>query len=256
MIFAVDVGNTNIVIGVYDENKLIFTSRLATDSSKMEDQYAVVFSQIMNLYDCDPSTIEGAIISSVVPQLIPLLKSSIKKLFGCKACVVSSKLNLNIKISVDNPSALGADLICGAVGAVKKYPLPCIIFDLGTATTVCAIDENGYLLGGSIIPGVGISLKALSSSTAQLPYIKIDEFDGKIIGTNTVDSMRSGIILGTASMLDGMTERYKTILGEECSVIATGGLAPSIVPFCKNEIVVDSNLLIDGLLELYKINVE
>lgn len=255
MVLTLDVGNTNIVMSVYDGDKLKFTSRMATQSSKMEDEYAVSFMSILKLYSCEDACFEGAIVSSVVPPLVPILTKAVESVFGCRCIVVSAGIKTGINIKLDNPAILGADLVCGAVGALNKYSMPCIIFDLGTATTVSAMDKSGGFLGGSIFPGVNVSMRALTDSTAQLPHINPNERKVTTIGTNTVDAMRSGIILGTASMIDGMTERYKQILGEEATVIITGGFSTMIAPHCHARgIIVDETLLSDGLYLLYKMN--
>ena len=255
MVFTIDVGNTNIVLGAFKNDKLVFTSRIATNSDYTEDQYAITFADIIRLYGCDPFNFSGAIISSVVPSQIPVLKNAVKKLMGLHALVVGPGIKTGLNIRLENPAILGADLVCGAVGALKKYKAPLIIFDFGTATTISAIDKNGSFLGGSIIPGVNVSLKALSSSAALLQDIGADSLSPEVIGTNTPDSMRSGIILGNASMVDGMVERYKEKLGEDANVIATGGLASIIVKHCKTpNIILDDDLLLDGLYAIYKKN--
>ena len=256
MVFTVDVGNTNIVLGAYKDDKLVFTSRVATEASKMEDQYAIEFADIIKLYGYNPSDFDGAIISTVVPPLISVLKGAVKKLFNCKVIVVGPGVKTGLNIRIDNPGTLGSDLVCAAVGAMKKYMPPMIIFDLGTATTITAIDKTGALIGGSILPGVRASLNALSSSTAQLPHIDTELEGNIVIGANTIDSMKSGIVLGTASMMDGMIDRYKEILGEKTTVLATGGLAPSIACHCRREVTIDSDLLSDGLYILYKKNID
>lgn len=256
MLLTLDVGNTNIVIGAYQNDNLKFSSRIETHRNKMADEYAIDLLNIIKLNGILPNQFEGAIISTVVPHLKPVLKSAVEKICGCKVLVVSNDMKTGLDVSaMDNPQSIGADLICGAVGAIKKYPLPAIIFDFGTATTICAIDENKKYIGGSFMTGVSISLDALASRTAQLPFINLDEPDVKTIGTNTIDSMRSGIIIGTASMMDGMILRYKKILGENASVIATGGLSRIILPYCYEKIIYDANLLSDGLLEIYKMNI-
>lgn len=255
MIFTVDVGNTNIVIGVFDnEEKLVFSARLATQSTKTADEYAIDFKNILGLYNVPVDCFDGAIISTVVPPLMPVLKDAIKKLLKCRVLVVSSGIKTGLNIKIDDPAILGADLVCGAVGAMAKYPLPLIIFDMGTATTISAIDKNGCFLGGTIFPGVKVSLRALSSVAAQLPDINTELNGMSVIGKNSIDSMKSGIVFGTASMIDGMIERYKAELGDDATVIATGGIAPSIVMHCKSDIIVDENLLTDGLLIIYKKN--
>ncbi len=256
MVFTVDVGNTNIVLGGFKDDKLVFSSRVATETSKMEDQYAIEFSDIIKLYGFSPKDFKGAIISTVVPPLIPVLKSAIKKLFGCKVIVVGPGVKTGLNIKIDNPAMLGSDLVCAAVGAMSRHKPPMVIFDLGTATTISAIDKNGCFLGGSIFPGVKVSLNALSRSTAQLPYISTELDSDIVIGANTIDSMKSGIVLGTASMMEGMIDRYKEVLGEDAVVIATGGLAPSIACHCRRDVIIDSDLLSDGLYILYKKNAE
>ena len=158
MVFTVDAGNTNIVLGAYDnDEKLAFTARIATEASKTEDQYAVIFYQLITLNGLDRSGFDGAIISTVVPSLVTPLKNAIKKLLGVDALVVGPGIKTGLNIRLDNPAILGADLVCGAVGALLKYKPPLIIFDFGTATTISGIDSAGAFLGGSIIPGINVS---------------------------------------------------------------------------------------------------
>lgn len=255
MVLTVDVGNTNIVLSAYRNDERVFTARLATQTSKMEDEYAVTMVDILRLYDCTDETFEGAILSTVVPPLMGVLKRAIMRVCHCRVLVVSAGIKTGLNIKLDNPGLVGADLVCGAVAARSRYPMPCIIFDMGTAITISALDKTGAFLGGSILPGVKISLHALAASTAQLPLIDPDGFHDTVIGTNSVDSIRSGVILGNASMMDGMIARYRTILGESASVVATGGMASLIVPHCTtSDIRLDSDLLSDGLYMLYKMN--
>ncbi len=254
MVLTVDVGNTNIVLGGYEGEKLKFTSRISTETSKTEDQYAIELSGLMKLYGFMPHHFDGVIISSVVPPLISVLKRALNKLLKCKILVVGPGIKTGLNIKIDNPAALGADLVCAAVGAIKKYGSPLIIFDLGTATTISAINEKGELIGGSIVPGVKVSLNALSSKTAQLPHIDTELDSDIVIGTNTVDCMKSGVVLGTASMIDGMVARYREYLGDNATVVVSGGLAQSIAVHCKTKLSIDSNLLLDGLYEIYKKN--
>ncbi len=256
MILTVDVGNTNIVLGAFENDKLKFTSRVATEASKMEDQYAIEFASILKLYGYKPSHFDGAIISTVVPPLITVLKTAVSKLLKCRVLVVGPGIKTGLNIKIDNPAILGADLVCAAVGALKKYKPPMMIFDLGTATTITAIDKTGALLGGSIFPGVRVSLSALSSATAQLPHISTELDSDIVIGSNTIDSMKSGLVLGTASMMEGMVDRYREILGEDTLVLATGGLAAGIVKCCRRDVTLDPDLLSDGLYAIYKRNTE
>lgn len=256
MILTIDAGNTNIVLGGFENDKLLFLSRIATQTALMPDEYAVKFSEILALYGHTASDIEGAAISSVVTPLTPAFKAAVKRLSDCTVVTVGPGIKTGVNIRIDDPAALGADLVCGAVGAMEKYDPPCVIFDLGTATTISAIDRNRFFLGGSIIPGVKVSLKALSSAAAALPDINTELSGDVLIGTNTVDCMKSGSIIGTASMMDGMAIRYKEAIGADAAVIATGGLAGTVLPYCREKFILDETLLIDGLYSLYKKNAQ
>lgn len=256
MVFAIDAGNTNIVLGVFDaEGKILFTSRIATDRAKTGEQYAVEISGILGLYGIERSGISGSVISTVVPELVGSLSAAVRILFGHEAVIVGKGSVCGLEVRGLKPSDIGADLICGAVGAIKKYGAPAIIFDFGTATTVTAVDSGGVFIGGSIIPGVMISLRALSSSAALLQDIAADGAELKPISLDTAESMRSGLIIGNACMMDGMIERFREELGKDTKVIATGGLAGVIVPHCRTEgIILDGELLLNGLYEIYKDN--
>ena len=254
MIFIVDAGNTNIVLGGFENDKLVFLSRIATQTALTADEYAIKFTDVLKLYGHSVKDIDGAIISSVVTPLTTVLKRAVKLLTGQKVLNVGPGIKTGVNIKIDDPSALGADLVCAAVGAMEKYSPPCIIFDLGTATTISAIDSKRYFRGGSIVPGIKVSLKALSSAAAALPDVNVDLNCKTLIGTNTIEAMQSGSIIGTASMMDGMILRYKEIIGEDAAVIATGGLAAAVVAHCKEKIILDETLLIDGLYSLYKKN--
>ncbi len=256
MILTVDAGNTNIVLGGFENDKLLFLSRIATQTALMPDEYAVKFSEILALYGHKASDIEGAAVSSVVTPLTPAFKFALKRLSDCPVVTVGPGIKTGVNIRIDDPAALGADLVCGAVGAMEKYDPPCVIFDLGTATTISAIDRNRFFLGGSSIPGVKVSLKALSSAAAALPDINTELSGDVLIGTNTVDCMKSGSIIGTASMMDGMAVRYKEAIGADAAVIATGGLAGTVLPYCREKFILDETLLIDGLYSLYKKNAQ
>ncbi len=255
MILTIDVGNTHTILGSFIGDELVFTSRISTDRQKTRDEYAVMISSILSLSkESHGQGVEGAIISSVVPQVSGLLASAIELLYSCKVFIVGPGVKTGLNIKIDNPAQLGADLVCVSVGALKKYPLPSIVFDLGTATTISALNKNGEMVGGSILTGVNTALNALSQGTAQLPQISLDgEVD--VIGTNTIDCMRSGAVIGNASMIDGMIMRYKEVLGEDTTVIATGGLSKVIAPFCREELILDENLLFDGLYAIYKKNI-
>lgn len=254
MIFTVDVGNTNIVLAVYKDDKLMFSSRISTRHSQTDDEYAVLFMGILSLNNCSPDNFEGAVISTVVPQLKPVLKYALEKLLRCPVMIVSCEMKMGFRLLTDNPSVTGADLICGAAGVKSKYKAPAIIFDLGTATTIVAIDRDWNYLGGSIIPGVNVSLKTLANSAAQLSHINLNEPCCDVIGRNTAAAMRSGSIIGTACMMDGMIDRYREFLGDDAVVIATGGISGMIVPHCRHKIIYDKDLISDGLYYLYIMN--
>lgn len=254
MIFALDIGNTNIVIGCIEGNDIHFTTRFSTDRSKTEDEYALKLKSLFDFYQIDPKEIEGAIISSVVPQLKSILSMATKKISGKTPLIVCHDMDLGgLKIGVDYPEQLGKDLIVNAVAAIKEYPKPIIIFDMGTATTLSVIDKDENYLGGMIIPGLQLSMDALSARTSQLPKVSLDA-PKNAIGKNTIDCMKAGAIFGTASMLDGLIDRVNEELGEETTVLATGGLSKEIVPYCKRKIISDPNLMLRGLKIIYDMN--
>ena len=250
MLFAVDAGNTNIVLGVFDgPDRLLFTSRVVTDPLMTGDQYAGIIANILSLYNIPREKITDSIVSTVVPALMQSLPAALKLLFKSEPLVLGRGLKSGLKVRGFSPDALGADLVCGAVGALKKYPAPLIVFDFGTATTVSAIDR-----GGTIIPGIMISLKALSSTAALLKDVSPN---GSIspISLDTAECMRSGSILSAAYMMDGMIQSFRETLGEDAFVVATGGLSSLVVPHCKTAgIVRDDTLLLDGLYEIFALN--
>ena len=253
MVLTVDVGNTNIVFGGFEGDTLRFTSRVRTDKYQMRDEYAIKFLELIRFYGYRPDDFDGAVISSVVPPLIPVLKSAIAQIISARVLVVSPGIKTGLNIKLDDPAIMGADLVCGAVGALARYPMPCIIADLGTATKLLVMDADGSFLGGPIMPGVNISLDALSKNAAILPHIEFGKVE-RVIGKNTIDCMLSGVLFGTASMIDGMVERIEEELGQKATVVMTGGIAKSIAPYCKRKYAFDENLLLYGLIELYKRN--
>lgn len=255
MILAIDIGNTNIVIGKYKGNSLSYVARMMTDAHKSESEYAVNIKSILSLDNDNNETIEGAIISSVVPPLTKIIQSAINMLYCVEALVVGPGIKTGINLQVDNPSQVGADLICACVGAYNKYSSPVLIIDMGTATKIMVVDAHGTFMGVSIAPGVELSLKALSGGTAQLPQISLDA-PSRVIAKNTVECMKSGVVFGSASMLDGMIERIEEELSFSTTLVATGGYAKAVVPHCKNKITIDDNLVLDGLCIMYQRNVK
>ena len=253
MILTADIGNTNITIGIFKGDDLVFISRLATQRHRTSEQYAIELDAIFRLEKID-ATIDGAVISSVVPELTSIIKSAIKKVTDCDALVVAAGIKNGLKIATDNPKELGADLVAGAVGAISQYELPCLVMDLGTATKISVIDEGGVFVGCTIAPGIGISLDALSMRTSQLPTIELSAPE-HAIGTNTIECIRSGTVLGNAAMLDGMADRLEKELGKEIkTLVATGGLSKEIVACCEKEIVYNKDLVLQGLLTIYRKN--
>ena len=233
--------------------KVLFTARVATDRQKTEDEYASILSSILQMRGVDPEKTEGGILSSVVPPLNSTLLGAAETITGKKFLQVSPALETGLTLKVDNPTALGSDRIVDAVAACAEYPLPLIVFDLGTCTTVSVVDAEGAFRGGVICAGVRISQEALTSQTSQLPGISLDT-PRKVIGRNTVDSMRSGAILGTAAMVDGLIDRIRREMGIEATVVMTGGMGRRIYPSCRRDIHYDGDLLLKGLWILYQKN--
>ncbi len=253
MILTVDIGNSNIVIGGVEEERIVFEARIRTDATKTSDEYAMDLKGLLDVQKVDPAAVEGAIIASVVPQVLNSLRTAIQKLTGKISLVVGPGLKTGLNIKIENPAQTGADLVVGCVAALREHKPPMIVVDMGTATTLVVLDEAGALIGGSISPGVKISMDALTERTALLPGLQLDQ-PRRAIGRNTIDCMRSGIMLGTACMLDGMVERMEGELGAKTTVIATGGIARFVIPMCKTPMIYDKDLLIKGLAALYREN--
>lgn len=254
MFLAIDIGNTNITLGVYENNQIRFVSRLATDRSRTTDQYALEFKQILELYGISTNCFSGSAMSSVVPELSGEICEAVKKITGVEPMTLGPGIKTGMNILIDNPAQLGADLLAGCVGAAALYPLPCLVIDLGTASKISVVDRNGSFCGCTIAPGIGISLDALSARTSQLPNISL-KTPAKAIGKNTIDSMQSGTVFGYASMIDGMCEKLEEELGEKImTTVATGGLAKDLVKSCKREIVYNGELILYGLKVLYNKN--
>ncbi len=253
MILTIDIGNTNIVLGGFVNDQLNFVARIATNANKTEDEYATKIRSILAIHNVDKSVIKGAIISSVVPPLNSVMKKAIKFVYGVDPVMVGPGIKTGIKIHCDNPASVGADLISACVAAHHIYGSPSLVIDMGTATKIMVIDDTGAFIGVSIAPGVGMGLKALSSGTAQLPQIGL-EAPKSVIGKNTVDCMKSGVVFGNACLIDGMIDRFNSEMGAELPVYATGGLASTIIPHCSHKITLDENLLLKGLNILYKKN--
>lgn len=255
MILAIDIGNSNIVIGGVRDNEIVFEARLRTETTKTSDQYCVDLKILLDVYGVNRGDIEGSIIASVVPQVLNSMQTAVKKLIGKQSMVVGPGLKTGLNIRLENPGQTGADLVVGCVAALKAYKPPLIVVDMGTATTMVVLDETGALVGGSISPGIKISMDALTDRTALLPGLQLDQ-PKRVIGRNTIDCMRSGIMYGAAAMLDGMIARMEEELGCQTTVVATGGISRFVLPLCKREIIYDKDLLIKGLVALYQDNLK
>lgn len=251
MLLALDVGNTNVTIGVYDGDKLSFVSRMATDASRMEDQYAIELRDILSLYEIRRESVTGAVLSSVVPKLTEYITSAVEKLFGFRPLAVAYDTVKDLRITIRHPETTGPDLIAGYIAARELYSYPCIVIDMGTASTIMVVDREGNMCGGGIIPGIGISLDALTSRAALLSSIGL-EAPKHVIGRDTAECLQSGMIYGTAAMLDGLCDRMEEELGYPCRVIATGGLAGLVVPNCRRRVELSDTLLLDGLKLIYE----
>lgn len=253
MILAADIGNTNIVLGGFNEDKLMFVVRISTNPKKTEDEYASKIQSILKMHNVMAEDVEGAIISSVVPPLNPIMKKALKLVYNVEPIMVEPGIKTGINLKCDDPSSVGADLICACVAANHFYKSPCLVIDMGTATKILLIDDRGAFSGASIIPGVAMGLNSLSSGTAQLPQVNL-EAPKTVAGKNTIDCMKSGVVYGNASMIDGMINRFCNEYGKELPVYATGGLASTIIPHCEHDILIDDNLLLKGLNVIYNKN--
>ena len=253
MILAIDVGNTNIVVGCIDDRKTYFIERLSTNRTKTELEYAVDLKNVLDIYHIKKTEIEGCIISSVVPQITNIVKLAAEKILKKNAIVLGPGVKTGLNIMMDNPGQLGADQVADAVAGISGYPVPLILIDMGTATTASVVNSKKQYVGGMILPGVGVSLDALTARASQLSGISIDA-PRHVIGKNTIECMKSGVLYSNAAALDGIIDRIEEELGEKATVVATGGLAKKIVPHCKREIILDDELLLRGLLIIYEKN--
>lgn len=253
MILTVDVGNSEITFGGFEGDELRFEAHLATEAGSTDDEYAMRLDGVLRLHGVEKREVTGAVISSVVPQLNRTLKRAIRFLFGVEPLMVGPGVKTGLGIRCDNPSSVGADLICASVAASSIYGAPCMVVDIGTATKMMVVDESGAFIGVSIIPGVLMGLNALAAGTAQLPSIDLAAPD-RVIAKNTADCMKSGVVFGHASMIDGMIDRIREEFGKDLPVYVTGGLAPVILPHCRRDMRQDKLLVLRGLNLIYHKN--
>ena len=253
MILAVDIGNSTIVLGGFEQNDLQFVSRLSTNLHTTQDEYAMLISGALALHNIDKRGIVGTIVSSVVPPLNEEIQNALLFLFGKEPLIIGPGIKSGISIRCDMPSSVGADLIAAAVATHFLYESPALVIDMGTATKMSVVDQHGAFIGASIIPGVNMGLNALAEQTAQLPKIGLKTPD-RVIAKNTVDCMRSGVLYGHASMIDGMIDRIRQEFGKDLFILATGGMASAVIPLCRHKIHVDETLILKGLHILYQKN--
>ena len=253
MVLTVDVGNTNITLGGFESDSLVFVSSFSTCPNKTADELAISISDAVRLHGVSKESISGVIVSSVVPPLNTALKRAIQFLFNVTAVFVGPGIKSGLMIHCDIPSSVGADIIAASVAAHGLYQTPCLIIDIGTATKMTVLDNKGAFIGTSIIPGVLMGLNALADTTAQLPEISLEVPDS-VIAKNTADCMRSGVLFGNASMVDGMIDRICEEFGQVLDVIATGGMSSTLIPLCKHTILIDEHLVLKGLNILYQKN--
>lgn len=253
MILTIDIGNMNLLMGGYEGKKLCFTARCASDRNKTGDEYVLLIRDLLGMYEVSSADIEGAILSSVVPSLTTIVSNALERLIGKRILVVGSGLKTGLNIRIDDPGQLGSDMVVNAVAALEKYPKPIAIFDMETATTMSVINKDGAYVGGALIPGLRVSVDAMSASAAQLPYITLTP-PSKLICSSTVSCMQSGAVYGCAAMIDGLTAGVEEELGEPVTVVITGGASPLIAPYCRRKIHLDEALQLDGLRIIYEKN--
>lgn len=250
MLLTIDIGNTNITLGAYRDEKILFVSRMFTARNKTSDEFAAELLNIFKLYEVGATEFSKVVMSCVVPEIEDSVIRAVKMITGKKPAIVGAENHGSFKIDILPVSAVGADLICAAVAAKAKYPLPCLVADLGTATKIIVVDRDGRFVGCTISPGVKISMDALAARASLLPSVSF-KAPKKAVGANTAECIQSGVVFGTAAMLDGLIRRISNELSlKNATVVATGGYSRGIIPCCETEIIYDENLILDGLLEI------
>ena len=250
---TIDIGNTHTVIGIFKDQKLINHWRITSDLARTEDEIAVVLNSLLEEQEIEKSDLRGGAISSVVPELTPIYRIMCKRYLEIDPLIIGAWNELGLAIKYKDPKAVGADRLCNAVAGKEKYGAPLIIIDFGTATTFDCLDDNGDYLGGIIAPGISTSIDALHRRAAKLPKVDIN-FPARLIGRTTDESIQSGILFGTTVMIDGLVEKIKLELGENTTVIATGGLAKKIAKQTKSIEHVDVYLSLEGIASIYQKN--
>ena len=254
MILTVNVGNTYTSIGFAGEDGIAHSSMLPTYHTETAYGYAIKIKQLFDITDIISDTVEGAIISSVVPSLTATVCEAVKLICKTEPLVVGAGIKTGLHIATDDPGTVASDLVANSVAAKEEYPLPAVVVDMGTATTIMALDSSGRYIGGAILPGAGISLEALKEKASLLPRVDISA-PKKAISASTSECMRSGIIYGSAGAVDGVLSRFEDELGIKiASIILTGELAPAFAPYIKHRVIYDADLTLKGLAAIYKKN--
>ena len=253
MLLIIDLGNTNLVLGLYEGKKLIYHWRLATDHARMPDEYGIQFRDLLDHKKVPVDSIEGICLSSVVPPLTDRIQEACQTYLNQKPLTVSADLQLNVQIRYEDPKAVGTDRIADAVEVQRSYGGPACIIDFGTATTFNALSGSGEYLGGSILPGIQVAADALVQRAAKLTPVSL-ETPPSVIGSNTGDAIRAGLIFGYVSLVEGMTLRYRKILGKDMKVIGTGGLVKLISPHTDAIDIVEPWLTLNGLQYIWEMN--
>ena len=253
MILVVDIGNTQTKVGIFDGDDLVVSERISTIAKKTDTEYSIQLNYILESAGVSAEVISGAALSSVVPPVNHDFSQAVKKVTGHAPIIVGPGIKTGMKIRIDDPATLGADMVVAAVGALSEYRGPMIVIDMGTATTYSYLDEHGDFCGAVIMPGVNASMESLVSNAALLPKIGFTAPD-KVIGTDTISSMQSGLIFGEAARMDGMIAKIREEAGCDAPVIATGGMAKVILPHCRTEIIYDDQLVLKGLKDIYRMN--
>jgi type III pantothenate kinase len=253
MLVAVDIGNTNTVVGAFRDEHLIATWRVTTEARRTADEYGALFETLFLRGGLSTRDIHGVVIGSVVPGVQVTLEEVSTRYWGCPPLSLSPRLDFGLDVIYDPPTAVGADRIANAVAAIDRYGVPAIVVDFGTATTFDAISREAAYVGGAIAPGLEISQEALFARTARLPRVPLQD-PGRAVGASTVTSLQSGILYGYAGLVDGLVERFRAELGHDARVIATGGLARVVSPHASSIRFVDVDLTLNGLRLLYHRN--
>lgn len=255
MILTLNIGNTTITVGGYEQDRQLFYGRLHTDPVATSDEYAIRLYNLLYLHQIHNSQIDGCILGSVVPNVTPNILAALKQLFPGRILTVGPGLKSGLRLRVDNPAQLGADLLCGIVAAVSRCNAPVVVINADTALTMMAANTQKELLGGSILLSPHLSLHSMVQETAQLPQIDLNNVAApRVISTNTTACLQSGVVLGTASMIDGMAARFTAELGPDTHFFATGILPDTILTACRTPITYDRSLILDGLYAIWKRN--